>query len=124
MAKFLSFILAIMIPLVVILTQWQSTKYKEFLKTAKEVDGQITLAEHQVFDRKNNRKEYIIAYEFEVDGARYEGQDRLEYADMEDQFSLGSRTLVLYDPAHPRTSYIKLLLLRRIGVSERMPYGS
>jgi predicted metallo-beta-lactamase superfamily hydrolase len=117
MARILSLILAILIPMVVIVTQWQSGKYKEFLKTAREAEGQITFAENRVFDFKNNRKEFIIAYEFVVDGTTYEGEERLEYADMEDQFTLGARVAVLYDPENPRNNHLKRLLERRLDVA-------
>lgn len=108
-------VLAILIPLTIIFVQWQAGKYKEFLKTAKEVDGQVIRAENQVFDRKNNRKEFIINYEFVVDGAAFEGEERLEYPDMEDKFTLCSRVAILYDPTNPHKSHLKLLLMRRLG---------
>lgn len=120
MTRILSFILALLIPLIVIVTQWQSGKYKEFMKTAREAEGQITFAENKVFDRKNNRKEFIINYEFTVSGQPFEGEERLEYADMEDRFTLGARVVVLYNPANPKQNHLKDLLERRMGVAQSM----
>ncbi len=120
MTRILALALVILIPLTVIIVQWQTGKYREFLKTAKEAEGQIIFAENRIFDRKNNRKEFIIEYQFEIDGTQYEGQERLEYPDMESTFPLGSRVAVLYDPVNPSKNHLKWLLERRLKVGDAL----
>ena len=111
--------LIVLIPLVLLLTQWQAGKYRDFAKTARRTTGQIIFAEEKLIDSKNRRTQFVIEYEYTVDGARYEGHEVLEYPDMRDQFTLGADVPILYSPTNPRKSYPEPLLARRVELGDR-----
>lgn len=99
-------------------TQWQGNHYHAFMKTAARAEGTVLSAQEEMVNPKTRRAEFVVKYAYaDATGARHEGQEHVEYADMEELFAAGNAVSVLYDPANPSRSHVEAVLQRRIEVA-------
>lgn len=104
------------------ITRHQGKLYERFMATAIAAEGSITAAEMEVRDQKTpQRKTFVVRYTYrDQDGNEYQGQDTVEYPELQEIYAQKGAISVLYRRDKPGQSFPKLLIERRLKMAESL----
>jgi hypothetical protein len=104
--------------LLIFLMLRQGRKYKDFI-AASDKTFAIIVNKEEVAKRADqpHRKEYVIAYSYQVNGVDYMGRGNVEYQDLWLDMQEGQQLEIYYLRENPKQSYPVLILDRRVKLS-------
>jgi hypothetical protein len=96
---------------------WQGDRYKKFIADASKASGTLIKKEVRNF-RPNQQtgKENWAVYTYVVDGKTYDGEEKVEYADLLHDLAEGQEVEVYYSMDNPKQSHLAVVLDRRLGL--------
>ena len=111
----------ILIGLVIAAVLWQSRQYREFLANADKISGTLALKQVRNF-RPNQQtgKENWVLYSFQLNGKEYNGEEKVEYADLWHQLVEGQAVDIYYNKGNPKESHLVVVLDRRQEIDKKL----
>lgn len=121
MSKLVIIVVAVAVLLAVLAVVLQGKEYREFMKHAQKVNGEIVEREERIADQKTRRKEYWITYRYTDDKqVTHTTQALIEYEDIWKRLRRGQVEPIYYNKENPSESYLALVLDRRLGIADKV----